>query len=175
MDTLEIPVVEPGRQPSPPKRRWSPADRPPASGRLFVGLLGVAAILTTAALLLSDRAPGVLRSLFGDRARRLWERIDTGNRVELASGPDITQPDFMVHVALWSVYHGMGPRFRFVRAGTLDDPARCPPEVHIFTETRQPWVFLDRSVPVFEEYYDRAEIWPEESLRRFEAERRKAE
>lgn len=103
MDTLEIPVVEPGRQPSPPRRRWTPVDRPPVSGRLFVGLLGVAAMLTTAALLLSDRAPGVLRSLFGDRARRLWERIDTGNRVELASGPDITQPDFMVHVALWSV------------------------------------------------------------------------
>lgn len=60
-------------------------------------------MLTTAALLLSDRAPGFLRSTFGDRARRLWERIDTGNRVELTAGPEVTQPDFMVHVALWAV------------------------------------------------------------------------
>lgn len=70
---------------------------------MFVGLLGVAAMLTTAALLLSDRAPGILRTVLGDRARRLWERIDTGNRVDLASGSTVTQTDFMVHVALWTV------------------------------------------------------------------------
>lgn len=102
MDTLEIPVIEPERRP-PPRRRWSPQDRPPASGRLFVGLLGVAAMLTTAALLLSDRAPGILRSMFGERARRLWERIDAGDRVDIAAGSDIAQPDFMVHVALWTL------------------------------------------------------------------------
>lgn len=66
-------------------------------------MLGVAAMLTTAALLLSDRAPGVLRSMFGDQARRLWERVDTGNRVDVASGAEVAQPDFMVHVALWAV------------------------------------------------------------------------
>lgn len=60
-------------------------------------------MLTTAALLLSDRAPGFLRSVFGDRARRLWARIDTGDRVDLAAGSQATQPDFMVHVALWAV------------------------------------------------------------------------
>jgi hypothetical protein len=103
MDTLEIPVVEPERPPPPRRHRFSPQDRPPASGRLFVGLLGVAAMLTTAAMLLSDRAPGILRSLFGERARRLWERIDTGNRVELAAGSEVTQTDFMVHVVLWTV------------------------------------------------------------------------
>jgi hypothetical protein len=104
VDTLEIPVLAPPRQPWPKvQRRWSPQDRPPVVGRMFVGLLGVAAMLTTAALLLSDQAPKILRSMFGDRARRLWERIDTGNRVDLASGSEITQPDFMVHVALWTV------------------------------------------------------------------------
>ncbi len=103
MDTLEIPVVEPDGPPPPRRRRWAPQDRPPTTGRLFIGLIGVAAMLTTAALLLSDRAPGILRSVFGDRARRLWARIDTGNRVDVASGTGVTQADFMVHVALWTV------------------------------------------------------------------------
>jgi hypothetical protein len=104
MDTLEIPVVEPERHQPPLRYRWSPHDRPPVTGRLFVGLIAVAAMLTTAALLLSDRAPGILRSLFGERARRLWARIDTGNRVDLPAGSDIvTQPDFLVHIALWTV------------------------------------------------------------------------
>ena len=36
-------------------------------------------------------------------------------------------------IALWSSYAGAGDRFRFVRVGTLDDPDRFPPEIHIFT------------------------------------------
>lgn len=104
MDTLEIPVVAPDRPPAPRSTRWAPHARPPAIGRAFVGLIGVGAMLTTAALLLSDRAPGILRSMFGDRARQLWERIDTGNRVDLPAGSDVVaQPDFVVHVALWTV------------------------------------------------------------------------
>jgi hypothetical protein len=46
------------------------------------------------------------------------------------------------HVALWSVYAGAGPKFRFVRVGTLADPDACPPEIHIFTESKQPWVII---------------------------------
>lgn len=104
MNTLEIPIVatEPPARPE-TRKRWAPRDRPPAIGRIFVGLLGAMAMLTTAALLLSDRAPGFLRSTFGERVRRLWGRIDAGNRVELAAGSEATQPDFMVHVALWAV------------------------------------------------------------------------
>ena len=103
MNTLEIPILVTEPPARSARERWAPRDRPPLVGRIFVGLLGVATMLTTAALLLSDRAPGFLRSTFGDRVRRLWERIDTGDRVELAAGPDVTQPDFMVHVALWAV------------------------------------------------------------------------
>lgn len=58
------------------------------------------------------------------------------------------------YVAVWSEYSA-GPILKFVRQGTFDDPARFPPDVHIFTSTKQPWVKLDGSVPVFEEYYDR--------------------
>jgi hypothetical protein len=69
-------------------------------------------------------------------------------------------------VALWSNYAGAGDLVRFVRVGTLDDPARCPPNVHIFTTTKQPWVVLPPSVPAVPEYFKAAELWPKESLER---------
>lgn len=72
------------------------------------------------------------------------------------------------HVALWSNYAGSGPRIHFVRVGTLDEPAACPPDVHIFTRSKLPWVTLPDNVPAVEVYYDRAELWPAESLARRE-------
>ena len=60
-------------------------------------------------------------------------------------------------------------RFRFVRVGTLDDPDRFPPEIHIFTASKQPWVILPEGVPAVPEYYDRRRYWPAESLARREA------
>ena len=56
--------------------------------------------------------------------------------------------------------------FRFVRVGTLDEPDRWPPDVHIFTQSRQPWVVLPAGVPAFAEYYKSAELWPAASLAR---------
>jgi hypothetical protein len=72
-------------------------------------------------------------------------------------------------VALWSNYSGAGDRVRFVRVGTLDEPDRLPPDIHIFTASKQPWVVLSGDVPVMEEFYQRSRYWPEESLRRREA------
>ena len=71
-------------------------------------------------------------------------------------------------VALWSVYSGAGPDFRFVRVGTLDDPDTCPPDIHIFTESKQPWVILPEGVPVMAQYYQRSAHWPQASLARRE-------
>jgi hypothetical protein len=68
-------------------------------------------------------------------------------------------------VALWSNYGG-GDTVRFVRVGTLDEPGRMPPDIHIFTSTKQPWVVLPRSTPAVSEYYKAAEYWPKESLER---------
>ena len=45
-------------------------------------------------------------------------------------------------VAIWSNYPQAGAAVRFVRVGTLDDPDRCPPDIHIFTASKQPWVTL---------------------------------
>ena len=67
--------------------------------------------------------------------------------------------------ALWSDY-GRRPNLRFVRVGTLDEPDRVPPDVHIFTSSKQPWVKLADGKPVMPEYYKSSEMWPKESLER---------
>jgi len=69
-------------------------------------------------------------------------------------------------VALWSNYSSLGALARFVRVGTLDEPDLLPPDVHIFTMSKQPWVVLPPGVPAFEEYYDREKLWPQEALAR---------
>jgi hypothetical protein len=69
-------------------------------------------------------------------------------------------------VALSSHYAGAGPSVSFVRVGTLDEPDRLPPDIHIFTASKQPWVLLPPDVPAVAEYYDREQHWPAESLAR---------
>jgi hypothetical protein len=69
--------------------------------------------------------------------------------------------------ALYSQY--TTPKVRFVRAGTLDDPAAVAPDVHIFTRSKLPWVTLPDSVPAFNVYYDMQKLWPAASLERFAA------
>ena len=69
-------------------------------------------------------------------------------------------------VALWSNYAGAGDSIRFVRVGTLDEPDRLPPDIHIFTASKQPWVVLPPHMPAVPEYYDRNIYWPAESLAR---------
>jgi len=69
-------------------------------------------------------------------------------------------------VAVWSNYAGAGDAVRFVRVGTLDEPDRFPPDIHIFTMSKQPWVVLPQGTPAFPEYYRSAELWPAESLAR---------
>jgi hypothetical protein len=67
---------------------------------------------------------------------------------------------------VWSHYAGAGPLLSFVRVGTLDDPDRWPPDIHIFTASRQPWVVIPAGVPAVPEYYEREQYWPEDSLAR---------
>lgn len=73
------------------------------------------------------------------------------------------------HVALWSHYAGSGPAVSFVRVGTLDNPDLLPPGVHIFTASKQRWVTLPAGTPAFDEYYEREQLWPPESLARRQA------
>ena len=91
------------------------------------------------------------------------EAVETPS--ESGKGQKITRcPD--CHIALWSNYAGAGDALRFIRVGTLDEPDRLTPDVHIYTASKQPWVVLPPGAPAFEQYYDRNELWPEESLAR---------
>jgi hypothetical protein len=68
-------------------------------------------------------------------------------------------------VAVWSDY-GRRAGLRFVRVGTLDDPAALSPDVHIFTRSKLPWVRLPEGAPAYEVFYERDKLWPAESLER---------
>jgi hypothetical protein len=67
-------------------------------------------------------------------------------------------------VTVWSNYGSAGPFMRFVRVGTLDNPDLLPPDIHIYTASRQPWFPLPQGTPALPGSYDREQYWPPESL-----------
>lgn len=69
-------------------------------------------------------------------------------------------------VALYSHYAGAGRLMAFVRVGTLKDQGACPPDIHIYTSTKLPWLVLDTRLPILPESYDRKVYWPKASLDR---------
>jgi hypothetical protein len=97
------------------------------------------------------------------------ERIDTPS----ASGKG--QPVFRCptcKVALWSHYAGAGDKADFIRVGTLDDANTFPPDVHIFTESKQPWVVLPEGAEQFPIFYsgkDVMRIYGEDGAERWRA------
>ena len=99
------------------------------------------------------------------------------DRVEVTSGEpvavDVPRDDGSVQtiyrcpacqVPVYSEY--TRTEIRFVRAGTLDEPASVAPDVHIYTRSKVPWVTLPDGVPAFESYYDSKSLWPPESIER---------
>ena len=98
--------------------------------------------------------------------------IDVGGEPEIVDTPSYSGQGQKVarcpkcRIAIWSNYAGAGPLIRFVRVGTLDAPDHLPPNIHIFTASKQPWVELPRGVPAVPQYYDRESFWPPESLAR---------
>jgi hypothetical protein len=71
-------------------------------------------------------------------------------------------------VALWSTYAGAGEALRFVRVGTLDNPDLLSPDIHIYTESKQPWVLIPPGARAVSQYYRRSEVWSPQSLARRE-------
>jgi hypothetical protein len=69
-------------------------------------------------------------------------------------------------IAVWSNYGGAGDVVRFIRVGSLDAPDALPPDIHIFTASKQPWVQLPAGARAVPEYYRSAEVWPAASLAR---------
>ena len=68
--------------------------------------------------------------------------------------------------AVWSIYAGAGSKFLFLRVGAMDKPEHVPPDIHIFTDSKQAWVQLPADAPAVPEFYDRKAYWPPESLER---------
>ena len=66
---------------------------------------------------------------------------------------------------IWSDY-GRRKVMSFLRATTLDEPAALPPDAHIYTRSKLPWVTLPADTPAFEAFYDLPKQWPAESLAR---------
>lgn len=89
---------------------------------------------------------------------------NSGKGQQIARCPDC-------QVALWSTYAGSGQAIRFVRVGTLDEAHKVPPDIHIFTSTKQPWVQIPEGARQSEAFYRPSETWPADSLARFKAAR----
>jgi hypothetical protein len=69
-------------------------------------------------------------------------------------------------VSIWSNYHEAGAVVRFVRVGSLDEPGRLPPDIPIFTSSKQPWLILPARAKAVPEFYDLDTTWSAESLER---------
>ncbi len=109
------------------------------------------------AMIESDRVTNL-----GDAPELVDTPSNSGNGQKIARCPTC-------RVAVWSHYAGSGPVASFVRVGTLDEPDLLPPDVHIFTASKQPWLVLPEGMPAFEEFYEREALWPSASLQRREA------
>ena len=91
-------------------------------------------------------------------------RIDSPSRAgqDIACCPNC-------RVALWSHYLRLGMTVYFVRAGTLDDPDKITPDLHVFTSSKQPWLTLPDGAASVPELYPRKDYWPPDSYARLVA------
>ncbi len=100
------------------------------------------------------------------------------DRIEITTGMPVATPmpteSGRIHdvyrcpvcqTAVWSDY-GARPALRFVRVGTLDEPAALAPDAHIFTRSKLPWIVLPAYSRAFDVYYHMESLWPPESLER---------
>ncbi len=100
------------------------------------------------------------------------------SQLELISGtPESSHFEGTTHTAfycgdcgtyVWSQYGGLDSCW-FVRVGVLDDRDSLPPDVHVYTSTKQPWMVIPDGVPQFEEFYDLPTFWSAENLARLNA------
>jgi hypothetical protein len=112
-----------------------------------------------------DENCGDLRGIRRDRGfRRLGERQGSEDR---------PLPDLPGR-GLEQLPASRSRRSWFVRVGTMDNPDLCPPDIHIFTSSKQPWVTLSPSAKTVPEFYDLDAVWSAESLERRRIMRAKA-
>ena len=71
-------------------------------------------------------------------------------------------------VIVWSIFNDER-WWLFVRMGTLDDAADLPPQAHMFTQSKLPWVIIPADVPAYREGFDFASVWSADSWARKQA------
>jgi hypothetical protein len=101
-----------------------------------------------------------------ERTELLNGHLDVVNTPSASGSGQLISRCPKCQIAIWSNYSGTGPSFNFVRVGTLDEPDHLPPDIHIFTGSKQPWVVLPPGIPAVSEFYDVDEYWPKESIER---------
>ena len=101
-----------------------------------------------------------------DRVQLLQGEVDVVDTPSLSGRGQRISRCPTCRIAVWSNYAGGGDAVRFVRVGTLDEPDRLPPDIHIYTASKQPWVVLPPGVPAVAEYYPADKHWPPDSLAR---------
>jgi hypothetical protein len=100
------------------------------------------------------------------------DRLLVHGKVEIVNTPSASGKGQRIarcptcRVAVWSHYAGGGEAVCFVRVGTLDQPDRLPPDIHIYTSSKQPWLTLPPGAKAVPEFYDIEAYWPRESLER---------
>ncbi|MGZ8335948.1 MAG: GFA family protein [Allosphingosinicella sp.] len=133
-----------------------------------------------------DAAPMIVHACHCTECRRLTgsafalNAVIEAERVELLAGETGAVPVTgtsgklqTIHrcpdckVALWSHYPGGGSRISFIRVGTLAAPDRLPPDIHIYTSSKLPWLELPANARAVPEFYALADVWPEASLARW--------
>ena len=72
---------------------------------------------------------------------------------------------------LWALHPMFGEGILFVRAGTLDEGERLPPDAHFFIRSKHPWIILPEGVPQFETLptKDDPPLWSAEARARLKA------
>ena len=80
-----------------------PAHRPPLGLRVVIGLLAFGAALFNVGLMLSDRAPSVMKRIFGDFAVRLSDRLNGSERLGTLADGRTPENDQIVHIGVWAV------------------------------------------------------------------------
>lgn len=71
--------------------------------------------------------------------------------------------------AVFSSYLSRQGKLRYIRAGTLDDPNACPPDVHIFTSSKLPWIDIAGDTPVYPDFYTFSDVLPPAAMARWTA------
>ncbi len=102
------------------------------------------------------------------------DRVEVRGEVDVVDTPSASGQGQRIarcprcQVALWSHYAmpRIGHLVSFVRVGTLDEPDRITPDIHIYTSTKQPWLVLPPGAPAVPGYYRAADYWPAPSLAR---------